>query len=58
MPNPENIMSVSLLDVIEAAGYDLTTVEDARWILSKEGEFDDLIEAAEELINNEEEDDN
>lgn len=51
-------MSVSLLDVIEAAGYDLTTVEDARWILSKEGEFDDLIEAAEELINNEEEDDN
>ena len=48
-------MSVSLLEVIEAAGYDLTTVEDANWILSKRSEFEELIEEAEELLDREEE---
>jgi hypothetical protein len=43
-------MSVSLLEVIEAGGYDLSTKEDAIWLLSKRNEFEELIEAAEELL--------
>lgn len=43
-------MSVSLLEVIESGGYDLTTKEDAIWILSKQREFEELVEQAEELI--------
>ena len=45
-------MSVSLLEVIEAGGYDLTTVEDANWLLSKQSEFDELVEQAQELVDN------
>lgn len=48
-------MSVSLQEVIEAGGYDLSTVEDANWLLSKRNEFDELIEAAEQLIEESEE---
>jgi hypothetical protein len=44
-------MGVSLLEVIEAAGYNLTTLEDAQWLLSKEDEFDDLVEAAEAIVD-------
>lgn len=43
-------MSVSLLEVIQAAGYNLDTKEDAQWFLSKESEFDDLVEHAENII--------
>lgn len=43
-------MSVSLREVLEDDGYDLTTVEDAQWLLSKRSEFDELVEEAEELI--------
>jgi len=43
-------MSVSLLDVLENAGYDIrNNVEDARWLLGKESEFNDLLEIAGEL---------
>lgn len=42
-------MSVSLREVIEAGGYDLNTLEDAFWLLSKQNEFVELIEQAEEL---------
>lgn len=45
-------MSVSLLEVIEAGGYDLTTVEDANWLLSKQSEFEELIEQAQEVVDN------
>ena len=47
-------MSVSLLEVIEAGGYDLTTYEDANWLLSVRSEFEDLIEEAEKVINEKE----
>jgi hypothetical protein len=47
-------MSVSLLEVIEAGGYDLTTKEDALWFLSKQSEFEQLVEQAEELVESEE----
>lgn len=49
-------MSVSLSEVIEAGGYDLETVEDAQWLLSKQSEFERLVEKAEELIEQSEED--
>lgn len=43
-------MSVSLLEVLENAGYDIkNNVEDARWLLGKESEFNDLVEMAGEL---------
>lgn len=48
-------MSVSLLEVIEAGGYNISTPEDARWLLSKQSEFEELIEQAEEVIDREEE---
>lgn len=43
-------MSVSIQEVIEAAGYDLSTRDDANWLLSQRSEFDDLIEEAEATI--------
>lgn len=43
-------MSVSLRDVIEAGGFDLSLLEDCEWLLSVEDEFDQLIEEAEEVI--------
>lgn len=46
-------MSVSLLEVIEAGGYDLTTKEDAEWLLSKQNEFEELVEQCQDLIDEE-----
>lgn len=43
-------MSTSLAEVIEAGGYDLSTVEDAQWFLSKKSEFEELVEFAENVI--------
>ena len=48
-------MSVSLLEVIEHSGYDLKTVEDSKWLLSKQKEFEQLIEEAENIIEKDEE---
>lgn len=43
-------MSVSLLEVLENAGYDVkNNIEDARWLLSQRDDFDNLCEDAEEL---------
>lgn len=44
-------MSVSLLEVLESAGYDFSTIIDAQWLLSKQPEFDELIEQAHDLID-------
>ena len=44
-------MSVSLLEVIESGGYDLNTEEDARWLLSKQSEFESLVEQAQDLVD-------
>lgn len=43
-------MSVSLASVIEHGGYDLSTLEDAQWLVATQQEYAELIEAAEELI--------
>ena len=48
-------MSVSLREVIEAGGYDLTTPEDALWLVSKQSEFEELVEEAQDLIDKAEE---
>lgn len=50
-------MSISILEVIEAGGYDLDTVEDAEWLLSQQSEFEELVEKAEELVDNYESED-
>lgn len=50
-------MSVSLLEVIEAGGYDLGTKEDCIWLLSKQAEFEELIEQAEAKLEELEEED-
>ena len=50
-------MSVSILEVIEAGGYNLTTVEDAQWLLGQVSQFEELVIAAEDLIERAEEDD-
>lgn len=43
-------MSVSLLEVLENAGYDvLNNVDDARWLMSQNDEWNELYEKAEEL---------
>lgn len=46
----EIVMSVSLREVIEAAGYDLLTKEDALWLLSQQNNWDELVEEAEDRI--------
>ena len=43
-------MSVSIREVIEHGGYDLTTLDDARWLLGKQSEFNELIEEAEATV--------
>lgn len=43
-------MSVSLREVIEHGGYDLTTLDDARWLVAKQSEFRELVEEAEQTI--------
>ena len=51
-------MSVSLLEVIEAGGYDLSTEEDARWLLAQVNQFEELVTKAEDLIEKIEEAEN
>lgn len=43
-------MSVSLREVIESGGYDLTTLEDAQWLLAQQSNFDELVEEAELIV--------
>ena len=45
-------MSVSLLEVLESAGYDIKkNLDDAKWLLGKKSEFEELCEEAEELVD-------
>jgi hypothetical protein len=44
-------MSVSLIEVIEAGGYNPTgSPDDATWLLSKQAEFNELVEQAEDFL--------
>lgn len=43
-------MSVSLLEVLENAGFDVrNNIEDARWLMSQSNEWEELYEQAENL---------
>ena len=45
-------MSVDLAEILKDAGYDIkNNIEDAKWLLSQEAEFNDLLEAAEKLLD-------
>ena len=43
-------MSVSILEVIEAGGYDLTTREDCQWLLGQVNQLEELVTKAEDRI--------
>ena len=43
-------MSVSILEVIEAGGYDLNTKEDCQWLLGQVNQFEELVTKAEDRI--------
>lgn len=43
-------MSATLAQILEKAGYDLTTKQDAEWLIGREDEFEELIEKAEEVV--------
>ena len=44
-------MGVSLLEALEGAGFSpLSTAEDAQWLLGTQREYEELIEQAEELL--------
>lgn len=43
-------MSVSILEVIEAGGYDLSTEDDAKWLISQVNQFEELVEKAEDML--------
>lgn len=43
-------MSVSIAEVIASGGYNLETVEDARWLVAQVNQFEELVVAAEDLI--------
>ena len=43
-------MSASIAEVIQSGGYDLSTVEDARWLVGQVSQFEELVVAAEDLI--------
>lgn len=45
-------MSVDLAEILKDAGYYIkNNIEDAKWLLSQESEFNDLLEAAEKLLD-------
>jgi len=48
-------MSISLLEVITSAGYDLTTKEDSLWLLGKVAEFGELVDKSSKLLDDIEE---
>ena len=51
-------MSVSLQEVLESAGYDIkNNVDDAIWLLSKQNEFEELIEECEDFVDSQEDED-
>jgi hypothetical protein len=43
----------TLREVIEAAGYDLNTLEDNQWLMSVRNEFEELVSKADFMIDQE-----
>ena len=46
---------ISLQEVIESSGYNLNTVQDSIWLLSKQREFEELIDKANFIFDQEQE---
>lgn len=44
-------MSVGIREVIEAGGYNLNTVEDARWLLTQDREWMELLDRAGAMVD-------
>ena len=44
-------MSVSLLEVLDNAGYNIDEQDGAEWIISRQNEFDELLERAEATLD-------
>ena len=45
-------MSVSLDEIISHAGYDIkNNIDDARWLLAQKDEFEELLEIAEQTVD-------
>ena len=44
-------MSTTLSEVIERAGFDLSTKDDANWLLSRRNEIEELLEQAEDTVD-------
>lgn len=44
-------MSVSILEVIEAGGYDLSTEDDAKWLLAQVNQFEELVVKAKDMLD-------
>ena len=44
-------MSVSLLEVLDSAGYNIDEQDGAEWLLSIQNEFDELLERAEATLD-------
>lgn len=47
-------MSVSILEVIEFGGYNLELREDAEWLILQKNQFEELVEKAEQLLQEQE----
>lgn len=46
-------MSMSITQVLSEAGYDLSKPEDANWLLGQRNTWEELVEQAEEVVDNE-----
>ena len=44
-------MSVSLLEVLDNAGYNIDEKDGAEWLISRQNEFDELLERAEATLD-------
>ena len=48
-------MSTSIRELIEGGGFNLSTVEDAMWLLAQRVQFESLVEMAEAIVEKDEE---
>lgn len=44
-------MSTSIEVVVEHGGFDISTYEDANWLLAQRNEWDEMIERAQQVVD-------
>lgn len=47
-------MSVSILEELNAAGYDFDKPEDARWLVAQTAQFEQLVDMLDDMENDDE----